>query len=332
MRNKAIRTTILSVLAIVLSIALFGCSSSSGSSGGLITVKCNDEVIDSYTCMRYLTDLGGSYVTDYSDEYEEYATELLEDGIYVEGWYLDENYTTIFDVSKFYESDTTVYAKVQLTNENGTKGLKYVLNDTADGYIVYKGKANTTGAIYISDTYFGKPIIGVGDDAFKGCNNITSIYFPSTIIYIGSNAFYGCTGITSISLPEQLETIYASAFRNCSLNQITFNSNLKTISSYAFLGSYRGRRLIFNSGIVEIGEAAFSSCDQKYVYIPNSVMRMGKEVFRTSSAYGDEIDIYVESLNTPVDWHARWYSTGWPSAYGEYHTVHYGAMLSDVPL
>ena len=41
--------------------------------------------------------------------------------------------------------------------------------------------------------------VGIGDDAFSGCNSLTCITIPNSVARIGDQAFGCCNGLTSIT-------------------------------------------------------------------------------------------------------------------------------------
>jgi hypothetical protein len=74
-------------------------------------------------------------------------------------------------------------------------------------------------------------------------------------------AFYNCQGITGVKLPSTLKEIPENCFKGC--------TSLKTV--------------IFNDGLVAIGEEAFASCHLADLYLPESLVSIESGAFLTGS-------------------------------------------------
>lgn len=78
--------------------------------------------------------------------------------------------------------------------------------------ISYRGTASN---VIIPDTYNGKPVTGIGWNAFKNNTTITRITIPESIERIDDTSFKGCTNLTSITLPQYSKLDYwSNPFRN----------------------------------------------------------------------------------------------------------------------
>ena len=120
-----------------------------------------------------------------------------------------------------------------------TEGLEYKLIDDGEGYafaVVGLGTA-TDENIVIPSTYNGKPVVEIGDSAFKNRKQIKSIFMPNSILKIGEEAFSCCTSLTSITIPDSVTSIGGSAFFGCSgLISITIPNSVEYIGEGAFSG------------------------------------------------------------------------------------------------
>lgn len=76
----------------------------------------------------------------------------------------------------------------------------------------------------------GSSTLGVGLDAFFGCNNITSINLPY-VQNAANSAFTSMSNLRSINLPK-LETIGTYTFDNCPLLRTLNLPSLKTVPEY----------------------------------------------------------------------------------------------------
>ena len=123
--------------------------------------------------------------------------------------------------------------------------------------------------------------------AFVNCKSLKSIEFPSTLKRIGNTAFYGCCNLKKIVLDEGLKKIDDSAFEGCvSLESIKFPSTIRAIGAHAFDHSSAFhcrsdlKEVVFNDGLVRIGEGAFNGCRSLLsIILPCSVKYLGERSF-----------------------------------------------------
>ncbi len=159
-------------------------------------------------------------------------------------------------------------------------------------------------------------VYSIGNSSFSGCSSLTTVTFLSVpkLTSIGEYAFYD-TDILTINLPSTLTTIHNNAFRSC-VNLATVNWGCNTnsiiVAADAFTGtSYKTagqstdpscRTVLFTPscadaeaspsghvdipyGFLGIQSGLFSNClSLKSVYIPSSVIAIGKLAFFRTSA------------------------------------------------
>lgn len=145
-------------------------------------------------------------------------------------------------------------------------------------------------------------ILTIGEDAFDRCENLNVIALPSHLRKIGASTFFG-SGLTEVVLPEHLEAIGDKAFSCCRhLKQIEIPSKTKSIGNEAFNACESLESVTLPSSVETIGAAAFRLCkslkeiklppilelqDALFesshsltdIYIPDSVLHIGKKVF-----------------------------------------------------
>lgn len=138
-------------------------------------------------------------------------------------------------------------------------------------------------------------VIGIGDNAFRGCENITSITIPKSIMWIGSYAFinctslktvklnnrinhiyegtfWGCSSLTSIELPKSVNSILKSAFKGCESLKSLNLSHIDRIDPEAFMDCISLDSVNLNSQLAEIRNDVFYNCQQlQTLTIPGSV-------------------------------------------------------------
>ena len=97
--------------------------------------------------------------------------------------------------------------------DDGGKGLVYKENDS--GYTVVGLGTNQDGDLIIPDTYLGKPVTEIGENAFEAQRGIGYVTLPDSIVTISANAFSKCPNLMKVTFGDSVETVGASAFSNC---------------------------------------------------------------------------------------------------------------------
>ncbi|GHV56792.1 hypothetical protein AGMMS49579_21790 [Spirochaetia bacterium] len=165
---------------------------------------------------------------------------------------------------------------------------------TANGQVTitrYKGNA---AAVSIPATIGGKPVVGIGGQAFSDCKDITSVSIPEGVISIGGTVFLDCTGLTSVSISASVTSIGFGAFLGCTgLTSIVVDTNNNHYTSRDdVLFNKKGSQLIqypagkqerqyaIPEGVTHIVSWAFIDCTSlSSVSIPGSVTRIWLDAF-----------------------------------------------------
>lgn len=80
-------------------------------------------------------------------------------------------------------------------------------------------------------------VIGLGDNAFKDCQNLTHITIPSHITSYGVQIFSGCSSLSEVILPDNMTEITKSMFLECSsMQNIELPVGIRSIREQAFWG------------------------------------------------------------------------------------------------
>ena len=149
-------------------------------------------------------------------------------------------------------------------NKNGEKGqLEFDLNEDGKSYSVVGLGTYSDTDVVIPDTYKGKPVTKIADEAFFGneCAKITSITIPDSVTSIGDEAFQGCSSLTSIEIPDSVESIGRWAFHCCtSLTSIEIPDSVTSIGGRTFFGCSSLTSITIPDSVTSIGEGAFSDC------------------------------------------------------------------------
>ncbi|MBE6577387.1 MAG: leucine-rich repeat domain-containing protein [Ruminococcaceae bacterium] len=182
--------------------------------------------------------------------------------------------------------------------------FKYAVNDKGDyeivGYVT-DGAADLN--LTIPKEIDGRPVTGIGTDAFKALKNLKSFKVEAdnnNLTYIGQGAFWGCDGLVEVTLPNTVTEIGKIAFQGCSnLTKITLSNKLVTIDEYAFAYCEKLATIELPETLTTIGVGAFFDCDAlKTVTISKNVTFIGKGAFVECKSLTDVV--FTETAN--------WYS------------------------
>jgi len=199
----------------------------------------------------------------------------------------------------------------------GNNKTKYVNLDlsgstsTSIPYAEFSGCTNLTGVTIPNS------VTSIEDSAFNGCTGITEITIPNGVTIIKSYAFSYCTGITAITIPDSVTQILGKAFYGTSLTgEINISDKITSIGSGAFGGCKKLTALkvaethstylseggiLYNKAkttlvaypaglaptdnllipitVTEIGNGAFSGCNNFDRIAFNSVTSIGRSAF-----------------------------------------------------
>lgn len=182
------------------------------------------------------------------------------------------------DTTSLGDAEDDIVGVGALTYED----FEYGVNEDGDYEIIgftYSGAETTT--VEVPSEIEGRPVTGIGADAFKAATSITAITIPDSIEYIGDFAFYGCNGLTTVTLPDSVTTIGIGAFWGCDeLTSITLSKNVTAIGDYAFWNCAKLSAITLPDKLETIGEGAFWSCDSlEKISVPASVTSIGRAAF-----------------------------------------------------
>lgn len=169
----------------------------------------------------------------------------------------DEAYSKVVDGEDTHYSIEIEGATVTFTVSNFEfGGYTYIPNTT----YIYKYNGSTAN-LTVPETYDGKTVIGVNDEAFKGNTSLESVVLPSTMKEIKASAFEDCSNLTTINIPEGVTKIGDNAFKNCGkLTTISLPSTLTTIGKNAFANCSLLKDVSLPQSVQLIDEYAFENC------------------------------------------------------------------------
>lgn len=202
--------------------------------------------------------------------------------------------------------------------------IPYMIYPNANAAVVTRAMTPNTdtllcaGNIVIPDTITtsGKKyaVLGIDNNAFRGCTELTSITMPSGLKAIGEKAFYRCTGLTSVTIPDSVTHIGEKAFYDCrNLSTIHIPATVQIVRQQAFAGtawytaqpegliyvgtvayaykSQSSEAVCIKEGTTFIADRAFQGSQKlEAVTIPPSVTAIGDYAFKDCTALA-KIDI-----------------------------------------
>lgn len=80
--------------------------------------------------------------------------------------------------------------------------------------------------VVIPQTYNGKKVTAILENAFDGATNLKKITIPNTVNSIGEYAFLNCYDLTSITIPSTITNINHDAFRGTNLTEVYYDGDI----------------------------------------------------------------------------------------------------------
>lgn len=122
---------------------------------------------------------------------------------------------------------------VDVVNNGATSGdYNYIVKDGKVTITAYLGADEN---VTVPQTINNKPVVAIGDSAFRNCAGIKTVSIPEGVVSIESNAFSNCVNLEKISLAESVTTIGEKAFFGCNvLNRVELTRSITSIGDYAF--------------------------------------------------------------------------------------------------
>ena len=184
--------------------------------------------------------------------------------------------------------------------------IKYELRqEENEAYVVennYKGEVRIPAEIQVGGVTI--PVIGIGLDAFYGCDDVTSITLPEGLRIIENNAFESMNGLTEIVIPESVTHIGEWSFSDCEnlkkvvlpsqlkylpadmlescgeLEEVEIPKGVKIIGDGCFGACVKLKNILLPEGLEKIESRAFQFCETlKNIHIPSSVKEIGESAF-----------------------------------------------------
>ncbi len=101
--------------------------------------------------------------------------------------------------------------------------------DYTEGTAPWESMKNDIVKVTISDG-----VTGIGDNAFRKCDNLAEVKIGNSVTKIGSYAFGFCGALTEVTIPKSVATVGKEAFRDCNLTTVLFLGNRPEAGENAF--------------------------------------------------------------------------------------------------
>lgn len=131
----------------------------------------------------------------------------------------------------------------------------------------------STKDVVIPSTFKSKPVIGIGERAFAGCD-LTSVTIPDSVTSIGIFVFAGCDNLKTICYTGDIAGW-------CGIDDLTGLRSMYAKYATLYIGDKKIEGdLIIPNGVTSIGWSAFNGCSGlTSVTIPDSVTSIGGFAF-----------------------------------------------------
>lgn len=130
----------------------------------------------------------------------------------------------------------------------------------------------------IPDTYNGKPVTKIGDNAINNCD-VRKLIIPEGVEEIGNSAFGSCV-IDHLVIPSTVKTFGLTPFSNALIETITMKCVPTTIPDNLFQNCTPLVKINLPEGLTYLSSGMFSNCNNlKYIDIPESVLEIRNRAF-----------------------------------------------------
>ena len=119
------------------------------------------------------------------------------------------------------------------------ENLIYMINGDSATVTITDCDTKVSGNLEIPSSIENKPVISIGENAFRDCVSLNTVKIPDGIKTIRSGAFYKCTNLSNVNIPETVIAIGASAFYGSALTNVKIPDAVTNIEDSAFRNCLR---------------------------------------------------------------------------------------------
>ena len=98
----------------------------------------------------------------------------------------------------------------------------FTTKETSTGIVItgmtdsLRARVQLGGELTIPSSLRGRPVVRIGEKAFRNLSTVENVVIPEGIVSIGRSAFKGSASLKRVSLPSTLKDIEYRAFKECS--------------------------------------------------------------------------------------------------------------------
>ena len=209
------------------------------------------------------------------------------EGHVFDGWYLDEDYTWLFDPDLPLEEDLTLHAAwVEVPN-----GLLIAFMDDEiiiTGYVGSDGVVSIPGRLglfdvtaidagvfegldFIETLIVGDGIHTIGDNAFRNMSALVELVLPHTLTSVGANLAVGASLLEVLTMPGHMH--FLAFFNNnftlvpVTLSIVHIAQGSTSILTHAFEHAHHVETLFIPASVTELGARLLSNSNIAHVII-----------------------------------------------------------------
>lgn len=104
--------------------------------------------------------------------------------------------------------DTTDYDRLSAQPFDGltvAPASDFTYTESDDGTVTITGYTGTAAKLLIPETIADKPVVGIGDGAFRDLSNLTVLSIPDSVTVFGSGILVGCSNLYALRTPLPTE-------------------------------------------------------------------------------------------------------------------------------
>lgn len=174
-------------------------------------------------------------------------------------------------------------------------------------------------------------LVSIEDFAFSD-SQVTQYTLPSTLEHIGYGAFSGNDYLETITLPDSVREVEEEAFAWCdALQYVRLSAGMTAIREGTFSWTGSLETVFIPDGIETIEDYAFSDSQIEYLYLPDTVKKIGKAFqFTPQLRY---IRIPAEAVIAEgafTDSNPELIIAGYPNSDAQRYAEEYGFRFEDV--
>ena len=194
------------------------------------------------------------------------------------------------------KNNNSYHHSVSIDNPIDISEFSFELLDD-DTYSISAKNKDIAGDLVIPETYNGKKVTQIANDAFCGCENIASLHMSKSVKTIGENAFNNAhiASAETIFIHDNVNTIGKNCFSSIKCEgKIVIGKGVKEIPQFAFSNS-DFEEIVLGENIETIGDRSFFHTNVSELFIPKKVSSIYNGLFAGQSSKLKNITVDKEN-------------------------------------